>query len=264
MNNIIKYLNDNAGAITSIATTILAIITGLYVLFTYWLAKEAKRQADMVLEQRKSALKREIIEKVYYPLKKEISIVMNLENYRDRNNPPNPVFWDNYKQDTPFLAYLVELDISQKLESLLDKYERFKEKFSTLRNLAYNIVWDVFEKRNREIVFFFKNIYFNHNNYLPLTLILYQAVNSGITTIEELFENSSTITCKFVNGSEEVLELTFTDFKSYWSKIEEKIKQNQEIQETLELFKEIFQESESLIQIIDKDIKDNAKTTFIH
>ena len=109
-------------------------------------------------------------------------------------------------------------------KAFLDKYERFKENFSTLRNLAYNIVWDVFEKRNREIGFFFKNIYFNHNNYLPLTLILYQAVNSGITTIEELFENSSTITCKFVNGSEEVLELTFTDFKSYWSKIEEKNK----------------------------------------
>lgn len=71
MNNIIKYLNDNAGAITSIATSILAIITSVYVYFTYKLSKEAKRQADMLLKERKSALKREIIEKVYYPLKRK-------------------------------------------------------------------------------------------------------------------------------------------------------------------------------------------------
>lgn len=259
----IEYLNANAGAITSIATTILAIITGLYVLFTYWLAKQAKRQADILLNERNSNLKREIIEKIYRPLKEELYIVTNIEAYRDKDNPPNLVFWYQCKQDEPYLAYLVELDISQRLESLLDKYERFKQNFSTLRKLVYDIAWDVFNKGNKEIGFFFKTTPYKRDNYILLTLILYQTVYSEMT-IEDLFENSSTITCKFVNGSEEVLELTFTDFKSYWSKIEEKIKQNQEIQVTLALFKEIFQESHSLIEIIDKDIKDNAKTTFLH
>ena len=51
MNNIIKYLNDNAGAITSIATSILAIITSVYVYFTYKLSKEAKGKQTCYLRK---------------------------------------------------------------------------------------------------------------------------------------------------------------------------------------------------------------------
>lgn len=56
MKALLDFLNDNSGALTFIATAVLAILTARYVVLTGQLAKNSKDQVDALQKQVKAAL----------------------------------------------------------------------------------------------------------------------------------------------------------------------------------------------------------------
>lgn len=249
-NIIIKWANDNAGAITGIATLLLAILTFIYVILTYRLAKQAKRQADLMHEEKNLALKREVTETIYVPLIEELSKVKNIEGYRA--DPPSFTFWDDCKKGNPFLAYRINMDIQQKLESLDRKFQRFKEPFPEILQSIRDIVCEIFDRNiasihSRKIVFWNED---NSYNHMPATLILRRTLYPEVT-LGELFK-SNNITCVF--GAESI-KLPFDDFKKYWELLEEKIKNDTKLTEHLQLFKDIIKTTQDLETTIKKEIE---------
>jgi hypothetical protein len=55
------YLNNNAGAIQAVSTVILAIITGIYVFLTGWLARVSKSQLQFQKESEEYKIQQDII-----------------------------------------------------------------------------------------------------------------------------------------------------------------------------------------------------------
>lgn len=242
------FLNRNANTITALATVLLAVFTFIYVRLTNKLVKHTKSQAEALLEEHNNALKREIIEKIYRPLIEELWDLTNVDSFR--GNCPQFTFWVECKHKESFLAYRVRPNISEALDKLSERWSEFESAFSKLVKSIREIAAAVFDTSptvyDNDIHFQYNN---NQKNHIALTILLYRTYNADLS-IESLFEGSAV---KYAAKHGTSKELSFNEFSSTWTRMEDRIKQSSDIRQWLNLYKECRHEAERIMDLIEND-----------
>lgn len=258
---ILNFLNSNAGAITAIATVILTILTAIYVRLTRTLAKETKRQADLLLNERKSQLNRELTENIYVPLSKAI---IPLQECLFVGTPPVFNEWRGIKEEIPFLAYRIKKNLFERLDALADIHSKY---FSSYENRSKELE-DIIREHFRELTFIFtygrdekKAIYISYLQLIFSKMELKEHIKlaAGIQLHsqeidEELIEYAGKYNDEGYLG--EVLSLD--GFKRLWDKVKNKIKQNRDLADWLMLKQELVSKSTDVLADLEELIKSNS------
>ena len=257
---ILDFLNSNAGAITAIATVTLAILTAIYVLVTRTLAKEAKRQADLLLNERRSQLHRELIEKIYVPLSKEINPITEC---LVAENPPVFNEWTRIKEEIPFLAYRIKKDLFEKLDVLADIQSEYFWSYEKRRKELEDIIKEHF----RVLRFWFiYNRDFKKSFGIPYLGLIFSNIEPKeyVKRMAEIQFRSQEIDEGLIEYPASLNEggvqgvTGLDEFNRHWNKLKNKIEEYREVSAWLRLKQEMVSKSTDILADLEEPIRSNS------
>lgn len=252
--SIFKFLNDNAGAITAIATALLTIFTARYVYLTRNLVKEAKRQVDLILNERKIQFHRELVEKVYVPLKNAIvplSECLLVENPLPFNE------WRTIKAKTPFLAYRIDKNLYEELDDLLEIHYVCFSSYGEHRKTLNDIIRETFPEvpfsfiYNKETITYLSPLLFIFSRTEPKELIkgIFEIMLHSQKIDEGLIE------CRYPYKA---VGVKIEEFINLWHQTENKIRSNVELSNWLKSKEELESKANQIRVTLEKLIKNNV------
>jgi len=265
MTSILEFMNSNVGAISAIATVALAILTFVYVRLTGRLAKEAKRQADLLLNERKLQLHRELTENIYVPLSKAI---IPLKECLVEETPPIFNEWTRIKEQIPFLAYRIKKSLFDKLETLAHihgsyffSYEsRSKELGGIIRDhfwvlKSISTFWFIYDKdKAKAFNIYYLNLIFAEMELKEHVKLMARIVNHSQQIDEERIEFAENYP-----DAEISTVLNLNEFKERWEKVKNRIEEHRDLSDWLKLKQEVVSKSTDILADLEELIRSNPE-----
>jgi hypothetical protein len=268
MDKIFQFLDAHGGSITAIATVLLAIFTGIYVTLAWRL-----------LGERKLALRREICEKVYGPLRNKLLEISSL-NAQANINLPNFKLWEhNYnnslKQTNPFLVYAMQLSIRRKLDDFAREYQVYLKKhkeiyFKIIRlsiEALKSIKSKLWEKIEKKISTQYGNVIYKElgigvgtSNFtchaLPVKFLI--SKHSVDYFLEEegfnINENSYAIIRLEYRSAFEEENISFDELRNFFDSFAKKAREDSDIKSFLEIQNTLLLKVNYLIKLLEQEL----------
>jgi len=263
---ILAFLNENAGGITTIATVVLAIVTIFYVYLTKKLVRETRRQADSALNERRVALHREMVERIYLPLKNQIIPFIGYSTLKNDMNIPRTLDkWEEIMHRIPHLAYQMDGKLFETVNALITTLQRFCDIRESIEKTLKRTLEEAFEKPEiRSISFTCKGERIAKE---PLEIIFadgdlkdyIQNCFKSRTRTDEI--GTGDIEFEYFRYGQRRIDIpgahhaSLAQFIEPWDRVRIKIKANPDFSVWLEIGDELVSKAKSIVDDLDKTMK---------